>query len=91
MRVYLRLPGNDSLKGKRQLVSPVIHQIRHRFNVSVAEVGDQDCRQSAVIGIGIVSAETRMVHEISSHITALLDSGRFDVQVGDIELEVLPV
>jgi hypothetical protein len=37
----LHLPGNGSLKGKRQVIKSLLARLRKEFNVSVAEVGAQ--------------------------------------------------
>ncbi|HIE33337.1 MAG TPA: DUF503 domain-containing protein, partial [Thermodesulfobacteriaceae bacterium] len=52
VRMEFFIPGNNSLKGKRQLVKSLVHRLEARFKkLSVAEVGDQDLWQKAVIGI----------------------------------------
>lgn len=91
VKIYLRLSGNLSLKGKRQLVRPVISQIRNRFNVSIAEVDEQNAWQSAVVGISLVSSDARLVDEIISHILDFINSGRFSVEVIETRIEVIPV
>jgi uncharacterized protein YlxP (DUF503 family) len=47
----LHIPGNGSLKGKRQIIKSLVVRLRREFNVSVAEVGAQDIWQSAIIGV----------------------------------------
>jgi uncharacterized protein YlxP (DUF503 family) len=53
--VTFHIPFSHSLKEKRRVVKSLVDKIRHKFNVSVAEVGDMDVHQSAVIGIAVVS------------------------------------
>ncbi|MSQ11286.1 MAG: DUF503 domain-containing protein [Dehalococcoidia bacterium] len=48
-RVTLQLAENYSLKGKRQLLQSVTQRVRQRFNVSIAEVGEQGRWQTAVL------------------------------------------
>jgi len=59
LSVTLQVPGSTSLKDKRQVVRSLIARVRKTFNVAVAEVGDQDLWQSAVIGIVCVSESSR--------------------------------
>ncbi len=63
-RLTLRLHDNRSLKGKRQVVRALIDRLRHRFDGSVAEVGDQNHLKSALIGIALVSEEARHASEM---------------------------
>jgi uncharacterized protein len=57
LRVRLLLRQARSLKDKRQVVKSIKDRLRNGFNVSVAEVDQQDNRQLAVLGIAMVSNE----------------------------------
>lgn len=61
MRVRLVLREARSLKDKRSVVQGLKDRLRSRFNVSVAEVGLQDARQRAELGLAAVSNERRHV------------------------------
>ncbi|MEK7774061.1 MAG: DUF503 domain-containing protein, partial [Deltaproteobacteria bacterium] len=50
-RISLVIHGNASLKGKRQVLKSIIEKVRNRFNVSIAEVGDNDLWQRAELGV----------------------------------------
>ncbi len=90
-KVRLRLPDNHSLKGKRQVVKSIIARIGNQFNVSVAEVEDQDLWQVATLGIGCVSNDQRFTNEVLSKVVDFINHGRFDVEMLDYEIEILPV
>jgi uncharacterized protein YlxP (DUF503 family) len=66
-RLVLAIPGASSLKDKRSVVRRVIERARSRFNAAVAEVEDQDVHRRAVIGVAVVSNDTR-------HATSMLDT-----------------
>ncbi len=51
----LHIPTSRSLKEKRAVLRPIVEGLRHRFQISVAEVGYQDKWQRAVIGMAVVS------------------------------------
>lgn len=57
-----RIPENHSLKGKRHVLRKMIDRVRHRFNVSISEVGDQDLWQRAQIGICTVGNDRRHIN-----------------------------
>lgn len=40
-----------SLKQKRSVVRPVVAELRRRFEVAVAEAGDQNLHRRALIGV----------------------------------------
>ena len=64
LRLTLYIPGASSLKDKRQVLRKVIDRLRSRFNVSVAEVGDNDIWQRAVVGITAVANDHSFVNEV---------------------------
>ena len=59
LRVRLIIRHAKSLKDKRQVVLSIKDKLRNSFNVSVAEIEEQDARQMAVLGIAMVSNEMR--------------------------------
>ena len=46
-----------SLKQKRSVVRPVLAILRNQYDVSVAEVGDQDVHRRAKIAVAVVAAD----------------------------------
>jgi uncharacterized protein YlxP (DUF503 family) len=64
LRLTLYVPGAASLKDKRQVVRKVVDRLRARFNVSAAEVADNDVWQRAVIGISAVANDHSFVNEV---------------------------
>jgi len=90
-RVSLRLPENLSLKGKRRVLKSITTRVRSKFNVSVAEVDDQNLWQLATLGICCVSNDKRYTNEVLSKVVDLIVDGRFDVEILGYEIEILPV
>src|SRR5713226_4900155 len=64
LRLTLYIHGASSLKDKRQVLRKVVDRLRSRFNVSVAEVGDNDVWQRAVVGIVAVSNDRSFVNGV---------------------------
>jgi uncharacterized protein YlxP (DUF503 family) len=90
-KVKLRLPDNLSLKGKRQVVKSVTARLKNKFNVSVAEVEDNDLWQLATIGICFVSNDHRFTNEVLSKAVDLVVSSQGDFEMLDYEIEILAV
>lgn len=55
LTLELRIDQAHSLKEKRHVVKSLKERLRGKFNVSVAEIEDQDVHNSAVIAAAIVS------------------------------------
>ena len=62
--VELYMPDGHSLKSKRQILMSLKDRLRGKFNVSVAEVGDQELWQKAVLGIACVANERSYVTQV---------------------------
>ena len=90
-KVKLRLPDNLSLKGKRQVVKSVTSRLKNKFNISVAEVEDNDLWQLATIGIGFVSNDKRFTNEVLSKAVEFVVNSQGDFEMLDYEIEILTV
>ena len=90
-KIKLRLPENQSLKGKRQVVKSIVARLKNKFNVSVAEVDDHDLWQLATLGICCVSNDRRYTNEVLSKVVNFVGNSRFEVEILDYEIEILSV
>jgi uncharacterized protein YlxP (DUF503 family) len=87
-RITLRLPENGSLKGKRQVVRSVIERLRNKFNVSAAEVDDNDRWQVATIGVTCVSNDAKHAERQLQEVVKFVERQRLDAELLDTEFEV---
>jgi uncharacterized protein YlxP (DUF503 family) len=62
-RLTLQIPESGSLKAKRQVLRRITDRVKARFNVSVAEVEDQDLWQRAGLALAVVSSDRRHAEE----------------------------
>lgn len=90
-RLTLHLPNSGSLKAKRQVVRSLTSRVRQRFEVAVAEVGEQDRWQLAEIGIACVSADASHVDEVLAHVVAFVERAATEAQVSAVSTERLNV
>ncbi len=79
-----------SLKDKRRVLKSIITQLKNRFNVSVAEVDDQQLWQMATLGVCCVSNDSRYTNEVLSKVVNFVENGRFDIEMLDYETEIIP-
>jgi uncharacterized protein YlxP (DUF503 family) len=82
----LILAENHSLKGKRGALKSIQARVSNQFNVSVAECGDQELWQSAVLGFGAVGSSRPIVEATLRNIVEFVD-GLGLAQVGEAETE----
>ncbi len=89
-KISLRLPENLSLKGKRRVLKSITTQLRNKFNVCVAEVDDHQLWQLATLGVCCLSNDKRYTNEVLSKVVNFITNGRFDVEMLDYEIEIMP-
>jgi len=75
LMLELFLPGSASLKDKRMVLNSIKDRVRHRFNVSVAEISDQDKWQRAGLGLALVSESQTHAEQELQKIFRVLDAG----------------
>lgn len=86
-RVVLGIPGARTLKDRRQAVRSVIDRVRHRFEVSVHEVGASDYPGRQTLAIGTVGQDGRLIESILDRVvSAIAESGKVIVQQVDREV-----
>ena len=89
-KVKLRLPENQSLKGKRQVLKSIITRVRNNFNVAIAEVDDQDLWQLATLGIACLSNDAQQVNKVISKVVDFISQSKFEIEILDYEIEIIP-
>jgi len=87
-RLTLFLADSGSLKHKRGILKSLTSRVRNRFNVSVAEVADNDVWQKAVLGVAVVANDSRYANQVLSKVVSLVESDP-RLQVVDYSLEML--
>jgi uncharacterized protein YlxP (DUF503 family) len=86
-QLELIIPGSGSLKEKRFVLSSLKTRIRNKFNVSVAEVEDNDKWQKATLGISMVANERKFLDQVFSHIFNLIEE-QGQVEIIQRQLEI---
>ncbi len=64
LTLELRIDDAHSLKEKRHVVKSLKDRLRHKFNVSVSEIEDQDVHNSAVIAAAVVSSSQSFAEKV---------------------------
>lgn len=86
--IYLRASWVHSLKEKRMIVNRILDKVKHRFNVSIAEIENQDIHQSIVIGFACVSNNTKHANSMIDHVIDFIEQNT-DAVVEKINVDIL--
>jgi uncharacterized protein len=69
----MMVPESHSLKEKRMVLRRIKDRTRQKFNVAIAEVGDNDAWQSAQLGFVVVANERPFVESMVASITSFIE------------------
>ncbi len=86
--IRIHLPWVHSLKEKRMVVKSLSAKVRNEFNVSVAEVEEQDLHQIAVLGVAGIAGDRSQGDSILDHVINFIEANT-EGEVVSIEREVL--
>jgi uncharacterized protein YlxP (DUF503 family) len=86
MTLDILLPYCDSLKEKRMVIKGIKDKIRHKFNVSIAEVDYQDKWQRAQLAIVQVGNDYHFIEKNMNLIFNLIESnGKLEIASHSLE------
>ena len=83
----LHVPESGSLKGKRHVIRSLKDRIRSRFNVSVAEVEDNDLWQKACLAVAAVSNDKAHLNKTLDYVLDMVRSVP-EVNLLDYQIEI---
>jgi len=86
--VDLHLPGINSLKEKRRRLKSLQARLRNKFNISVSEVGLNDIKRSAQIGLAMVSNDRVLIEQVFEKAVAIINSEP-EMYMADYRVEIL--
>ena len=86
----LHLPGCRGLKEKRMIVKSLKSRIRNEFEVSAAEVGDQDVLQRSQLGVAVVGPDQKPLDALLQDVLQFVENN-LDGQLLDYRNEFIHV
>ena len=86
MKVTLRASWVHSLKEKRMVVKSIVQKLKNKFNISVAEVENQDIHNTIIIGIAGICANSSQSDSTMESIITFIENNT-DAEIIDIEKE----
>lgn len=88
MKITIHTPWVHSLKEKRMVVKSLCTKIHNKFNVSAAEVEEQDIHQIVVLGMSCVAGNTSQTDSILDHVLQFTEENT-EGDIINIERELL--
>lgn len=77
----------NSLKEKRHVLKSIIERLKSRFNISVAETGQNDKWQAAEISVAFVSNDRAHIDKTMNNVINFIEND-YRVEVTDYSIEI---
>ncbi len=87
--ISLFLPYCSNLKEKRKIILSIVERIRKRFNISIAEVDEQQLWQRCSLGFSAVTSKHAEIDSIIEAIYSSLDRHLNDLQILSFHYDII--
>lgn len=88
LTIKIHLPGCASLKEKRSRLKPLLARLHREFNISAAEVDDQDHWGSAILGCALVSNDAVYTQQALHRVVRWVEDNWPDITIVDEQIEL---
>ena len=72
-KIKLHAPWSGSLKDKRMAIRSITDKCRHKFNITMAEVADNELHRMITLGFAVVSNSRGHAEESLDHILSFIE------------------
>lgn len=86
-QVKLYAPWVHSLKEKRAIVKSINDKVHNKFNVTIAEIDEQDIQQTIVLGIACVTGTVAFASSVIENVINFIENST-DAEITDIIREL---
>ena len=86
--IDLHIAESGSLKSKRHVLRSIKDRLKGRFNISVAEVEDQDLWQRVTLGVACIGTDNAQVNRVLDHVIDFVEEIP-DVEVIEATIEII--
>ncbi len=88
MQIEIRIEDSFTLKDKRRVLKSLIERTKRNFNVSIAEVDNNEIVNFATLGLSTVSNSTRFIDEVFDKILGFLENN-FNIEIVKAKRELI--
>jgi uncharacterized protein YlxP (DUF503 family) len=73
LKLVLVIPQSHSLKDKRQVLRKIKDKVMAKYQVSIAEVADNDLWQRVTLGVSVVGNDSDYIHSCLDNVRQTID------------------
>lgn len=83
IEVSFKIYDSYSLKDKRSTVKSIVNRLHNRYNVCVAEIGEQDMLNVSKIGIAITNSSKLVANQMVEAILKEMEE-RYEIEIFEV-------
>ena len=87
--IEFEIQASRSLKEKRRVVKSILDRVKNKFNVSIAEVDNNNLWNLATIGVVCISNEGKHSHQVLSKVTTFIQDLSLPIVLLNISTEII--
>lgn len=84
LKVSFLIFDAQSLKDKRSVVKSMINRMSGKYNISIAEIDENDRINKGVIGIGVVGNNRILCRQILEHVMKDIEE-QYEIEIHEVE------
>ncbi len=84
LRIVLHIPQSRSLKEKRHVIRALKDRLQNKFNISIAEVDDNELWQRATLGVAAVANDGPFLDSVMTSVESAIAANP-EVVIVDVE------
>ena len=87
--IEFEIQASRSLKEKRRVVKSILDRVKNKFNVSIAEVDNNNVLNLSTIGVACISNEGKHSHQVLSNVTTFIQGLSLPIVLLNINTEII--
>lgn len=84
LKVSFLIFDAQSLKDKRSVVKSMINRMNGKYNISIAEIDENDTINKGVIGIGVVGNNRTLCRQILERVMKDIEE-QYEIEIHEVE------
>jgi uncharacterized protein YlxP (DUF503 family) len=86
--IHLSMDNVYSLKEKRQIIASILGKLKSKFNISIAEITQNDIHKNSIIGFSCVSNTSKHVQSVLNNVLNFVDNYCV-AEILDVQQEII--
>lgn len=84
LKISFQIFASQSLKDKRSVVKSIINRMKGKYNISIAEIDNNDIINQGTIGMGIVGNNRILCRQVLDRVMKDIEE-QYEIEINDVQ------